>query len=223
MKAIKIDDCIVPYEIKYGKYKRLSMKYDAREQKLVILANRWISGSKIEDFIKRKHSWILQQVNKPWKVVSIGQEIDVFGKRYPVRVVLSNKNVVQLQQECIVYTTSKISDEEIVKRLKQFLKKCLQEYITSIYDQVSSYTKVPNVKIRYRYMTSRFGVCYALKKEICLNTYLACFSKKAIHAVLFHEYAHFYQPNHSKKYYDVLYKMYPSYEMDMLELKYVVF
>ena len=223
MKAIKIGDCIVPYTIKYGKYKRLSMKYDAKQQMLIILANRWISMTKIEEFIKRKHKWIVEQVNKPWKVVSIGRQIDVFGKRYPVSVILSNKNKVELKQECIVYTTSRITEDEIVKRLKRFLKQCLQEYISSIYNEVSLYTKVPNVKIRYRFMTSRFGVCYALKREICLNTYLACFSKKAIHAVLYHEYAHFYQQNHSKKYYDVLYKMYPSYEKDMLELKYVVF
>ena len=222
MKAIKINDVIVPYEIVYGKYRSLSMKYDAKNGKLIILTNRWNSSNKIEDFIKRKSDWIVKQVSKPWKFVNIGQTVDIFGKNYSVRVVLSNKNRIVLNDECIVYVTEKVSYEEVEKRLKQFLKDVLCKYIQTIQPKVETITKVNGVKFRYRYMTSRFGVCYPKRNEICLNAYLACFSKSAIHAVLFHEYAHFYQPNHSKKYYEVLNRMYPNYDKDMLELKYVI-
>ena len=222
MKAIKINDVIVPYEVVCGKSKSLSMKYDAKNQKLIVLANRWTSSAKIEEFIKNKREWIIKQISKPWKFVHIGRTIDVFGKNYPVRVILSNKNEVVLNEECVVYVTEKVSNEEIEKRLKQFLKDKLSKFVVHIQPKVEEVAKVNGVKFRFRYMTSRFGVCYPKKKEITLNAFLACFSKQAICAVLFHEYAHFYQANHSKKYYDVLNELYPSYQQDMLELKYVI-
>lgn len=186
MKAIKIGETIVPYEIVYGKYKRLSMKYDAKGKKLVILTSRWTTNTKIEAFIKRKHDWIMKQVSKPWKFVHVRDSVDVFGVNYPVRVVLSSINDVVLTDICTIYTTKKITYDDVEKRLKQFLKKELEKFVSKIYLKVSLITNKSEVKIRYRYMTSRFGVCYPKRNEICLNAYLACFSKKAICAVLFH-------------------------------------
>lgn len=222
MKAIKIQEQIIPYDIVYGKYKGLSMKYDPKEQKLVIKCNRWVSNAKIEDFVNKRKDWIMKQVSKPWKFLHIGNTIDVFGVNYPVKVVLSNKNEVVLTDICTVYTTKKITYKDLEKILRNYLKDVLSKYINKIYPKVVERTNVDQVKFRYRYMTSRFGVCYPKRKEICLNAYLACCSKKAICAVLFHEFSHFYQANHSKKFYDVLYNLYPSYEEDMLELKYIV-
>lgn len=222
MKIIKIGDVSVNYEVVYGKYRTLSMKYSPSDKKLVVHASRRISSQQIEKFLNDKQSWILKQVQKPWKYLHINETVDVFGKNYPVKVVLSNRNVVVLDDVCTIYTKKTLSKDEIEKCLKRFLKQCLQEYIDSIYDEVSTLTKVKDVTIRYRYMTSRFGVCYPKRKEICMNTYLACMSKDSIRAVLLHEYAHFYQTNHSQSFYDVVYRFCPTYEKDMLHLKYVV-
>ena len=222
MKAIKIQNQIVPYDIVYGKYKGISMKYEPKQQQLIIKCSRWVSNAKIEEFVKKRSDWILKQVSKPWKFVHIGQTIDVFGINYPVKVVLSKKDEVVLTDVCTVYTTRKLTYEDVEKRLRSFLKEVLFTYINKIYPKVVERTNVDQVKFRYRYMTSRFGVCYPKRKEICLNAYLACFSKKAICAVLLHEFTHFYQANHSKKFYETLSQLYPTYEEDMLELKYVV-
>ena len=125
MKAIKINEQIIPYEIVYGKYKGLSMKYDPKNQQLVIKCSRWVSNAKIEEFVKKRTDWILKQVSKPWKFVHIGQTIDVFGINYPVKVVLSNKNTVVLSDVCTVYTTKKLTYKELDKILRVFLKETL--------------------------------------------------------------------------------------------------
>ena len=66
----------------------------------------------------------------------------------------------------------------------------------------------PNVKIRY--MTTRWGSCRPTKGNITLNSKLIEAPRECIDYVVFHEFAHFIHPNHSKKFYDFMTMLMPD-------------
>ncbi len=67
-------------------------------------------------------------------------------------------------------------------------------------------------KIKVRNMKSRWGVCHISKKYITLNLQLLSKPMPCIEYVVLHEYAHFIQPNHSKKFWAVVEHYMPDYK-----------
>lgn len=81
-----------------------------------------------------------------------------------------------------------------------FLKKNTKKYTEEmIGDIVNNFTyKLPKFSIRYRKMTTRWGVCNNKLKVITLNTLLIKKNLKYLNYVIVHELSHFIHQNHSK-------------------------
>ena len=61
-------------------------------------------------------------------------------------------------------------------------------------------------------MTSRWGSCQIKKNTITLNRRLIETPMECIEYVVVHEFTHFLQPNHSRKFYDLLAVFMPDWE-----------
>ncbi|MCR4891728.1 MAG: M48 family metallopeptidase [Lachnospiraceae bacterium] len=70
---------------------------------------------------------------------------------------------------------------------------------------------VPFPELRIKTMTSRWGSCQPRRKVITLNNQLIHYPLAAIEYVVWHEYAHFIEANHSKAFYAVLEKQMPDW------------
>ncbi len=82
-----------------------------------------------------------------------------------------------------------------------------------------SFNNIPEFNIRLRNMKTRWGVCNTKDKIITLNTELL---KRDIHLldyVIIHEICHFYEANHSSKFWDHVSIYYPNYKLGRKELK----
>lgn len=67
--------------------------------------------------------------------------------------------------------------------------------------------------IKFRKMVSRWGSCNYVKGIITFNTSLMYAPYECIEYVVYHEFCHFLQSNHSKKFYDELQKVCPNHKL----------
>ena len=59
---------------------------------------------------------------------------------------------------------------------------------------------------------SRWGSCYYERQEVAFNCMLVHFDTRVIDSVIIHELCHFLVSNHSKTFYQEVYKRMPDYD-----------
>lgn len=74
-------------------------------------------------------------------------------------------------------------------------------------------------KVRVRTMKTRYGVNSKRTHTITLQTQLVCYPQDIINSVIVHELAHHFVFNHSKAFYDVVYRYCPDYKKLVERLK----
>ncbi len=81
---------------------------------------------------------------------------------------------------------------------------------------------IPYPEIRFRRMVSRWGSCHAVKKCVTFNLNLMYAPPECVSYVVWHEFTHFLQPNHSAAFYEELEKVCPDWSMCRKKLREVV-
>ena len=108
---------------------------------------------------------------------------------------------------------------------KKHLLKWYKDEMTSVFTTRLDYChklfkeNIPYPNLRIRSMKTRWGVCNRKSKTITLNYNLIYYDIKCLDYVITHELSHFIEFNHSKKFWDVVYKYYPNYKEARKELK----
>ena len=103
-----------------------------------------------------------------------------------------------------------MSQEEI----NAYYKKKAEKVFSHELDYYSSLMKVsPKYKLKIRSMTTRYGVNNKRDHSITLQLELIQYSLDIIDSVIIHELAHHFVFNHSKQFYDIVYKYCPDYKI----------
>ena len=68
------------------------------------------------------------------------------------------------------------------------------------------------VKLLHTNTLSRLGFNSSSRKVVAFHPYLFAFSEEVGNSVIYHELSHFFEFNHSKKFYEVLFKYCPKYK-----------
>ena len=74
-------------------------------------------------------------------------------------------------------------------------------------------------QIKFRKMVSRWGSCHPTKGILTFNTNLMYAPYECIEYVVWHEFTHFLQANHSNKFYEELSKVCPDWKVWRKKLK----
>ena len=222
MNKIVIDGITFPYTIKHTNIKNVSIQYHS-DGSITVRANKKFSKDVIEQFMLEKRNWLLKQYNRERNVIiPTSSELVLFGKLYEVSNQIGRSSVTKTNEQVIVYSKEVLSEEKLMTVLDKYRQKLLEQYLESIRSMVEEVTSVYDVVYAYRYMKTRFGTCAVSRKKITFNSCLCSLSVEEIQCVVFHEYAHFFQRNHSSKFYEVLAKFYPNYKLAEKKLKTVV-
>lgn len=122
-----------------------------------------------------------------------------------VRIPISEQGEINFSSgEKIIYK----SKEDLDKKLRKFFLKFMQERVR----HYSIMMSVPLYKVSVRNMTSRFGSNSKYTKSLHFATILMHYSTPIIDSVIIHELAHILVYNHSKQFYDVVYKYCQNYD-----------
>ena len=126
----------------------------------------------------------------------------LFGKRVPV----TYPGSIAFKDETKIVFNDK--DELLKKMRKIFLK-----YMQARTEWYEKRMECPHYTVKVRQMKSRYGSNNRQKKTITYSMTLVHYSAEIIDSVIVHELAHCHIYNHSDKFYRVVYKHCPEYDL----------
>lgn len=208
---VKINDTIIDYEVKRKDNKNLYFRINENCH-LVVYAPRFISDLEIKKLIVKNSKSILKMYEEAKEKNKKEEFFWYLGKSYNV---LFDNQVDDL----------KINNNFIIchdeKALNEFYQKeCFRVFEEEIEICKECFNNLPKFSLKLRKMRTRWGVCNIRKKTITLNTELLKKDISLIDYVIIHEMAHFYEPNHSKKFWNIVNDAIPDYKDRRKKLKY---
>ncbi len=231
IKRIKLLDREIEYDLQRKRVKNISLRIKP-DRTITVSANPRVPENRIERFILEKQEFILRALEKYGKMQKSlpkskqyidGETVKVFGQNFTLKVFLAKKNYVEIDNSFIKLYVRSIDDLSLKKKvLDKWLYNQVEETITNfcktIYPLFEKYCgDFPTIK--FRKMTSRWGSCNFVRKILTFNYTLINAPIECVEYVIYHEFTHFIEPNHSKKFYLALSNFLPEYKQKKKELQ----
>ena len=195
----KVNDKEYRVVVTYKKIKKIYYRF--YDDEFRVSCPKLVSDKKIKQGLDK---FGLSLINRSNRLHSGEGEdyIYLLGVKVPIQ---EEGEIVFINGDKIVYS----SKEERDKKLKKF-------FLNFVTERVIFYTQkmnVPLYKVKVRDMKSRVGSNSKYTKSLCFATSLMHYAKGTIDSVVVHELAHILVYDHSKKFYDIVYKYCPDYDI----------
>ncbi len=115
----------------------------------------------------------------------------------------------------ILNALDKYKQREESPRVQYYTENELKSEIIELCDNVYPYYERLGVgypQIKFRKMKSRWGSCHTVKKVLTFNLNLVYAPFECIEYIVYHEFTHFLQADHSPKFYEQLEKVCPNWK-----------
>lgn len=224
IKTINLNGREIRYNLERKNVKNINLRIKA-DQSINISASVRVSDSVIEEFLNAKAEYILRALDhyaeiakyapKPKQYVD-GESFKILGHDRRLRVVQGKCNAIENDESYITLTVKNPADPELKKKtmdrwMKNYCKEILLAVCESVYPKFQKYG-VEFPELRFRNMVSRWGSCQPKRKILTFNIALIEAPLSCIEYVVTHEFTHFLQPNHSKKFYGQLAMFMPDWQ-----------
>lgn len=206
------------YEISNKKYNVNFIKknnknvYIRIDDELNIVLTGKCTSKDIENILLKNLNKIDKMIESKSKQIQKKSNFYFLGKCYDI-ITVSTFNKIEI-----------IDDKLYINNLKG-LNKWLKEQMNIIYLKRLDYwykafdEEIPYPNLKYRNMKTRWGVCNRKTNTITLNTNLIRYDIECLDYVIIHELSHFIEFNHSKKFWDVVFKYCKDYKQIRKKLK----
>lgn len=179
--------------------------------KIYVTCPIYISQNNILKLIGENEDNVLKMYEKAYMKSKDNELFLYLGKKYYIVIKEDNVNVTFDDEN--VYTPS-------FKALELFYNSEVDRVFKSEVEIAKKcFTNLPEFSLRYRNMLTRWGVCNTSKKIVTLNTELLKKDINLLDYVIIHELCHFFEPNHSKKFWHLVGLAYPDYKNARKALK----
>jgi len=138
--------------------------------------------------------------------------------RLQIEIRDSIKNFSKIQGDYIIFKISNKHNEKtkqkyISKQLQKLLAKAHHEELTEHVNRLNQNHFNKEIgKISYKYTKSRWGACKTKDKEIDISTKLLLAPLLILEYVIIHELAHLLEANHSKRFWNIVKSIDPSFK-----------
>lgn len=227
IKEIKLGGTAVEYELTKKSVKNINLRV-LPDGKIKVSAPRRVSEKTVESFIKSKEAFILKALEsravrraiRP-ESFSEGEEFFALGEKCSLHFE-SGKGTEFLSGGILTLyvkeNTAEAHRKAYEKWEKALAEKACAPYIEKAMRDFASYgIKVPSVS--FRRMVSRWGSCQTRDAKITLNVYLASVPAECIEYVIYHEFTHLLEANHSEAFYRKLAVFIPDWKQKRNILK----
>ncbi len=206
---ITLDNQIINISIIKKNNKRIYFRYKD-DNILYIYVHPSIKEKKIIQIINDNKDSILKLINNNINHQEDENYFYYLGKKY--EIIYSDIDGILYDEGTIFIKDHKTLEKYFLSEVKRIFKNRVEEIKTMFAD-------IPEFTLKFRKMKTRWGVCNCTNKTITLNTELL---KRNIHLldyVIIHEICHFYEANHSDKFWNHVKNYYPDYKKARKELK----
>ena len=171
---------------------------------ILVTANRLVSTKQIKELLDKNYKFLVKMLDK--KVIE--EEKDYYfwylGKKY-IPVYNETYKKVSFANDYIYAKDEKMLD-------KFYKNECLRVFENEVKRIVPYFDNLPKFSLRIRTMKTRWGVNNRGNNTITLNSELLKKDLDLLDYVIIHELCHFYEPNHSARFWNWVYKYYPNYK-----------
>ena len=222
-ETIKLNGREINYELERKKVKNINLRIRS-DGSVYVSANDKISFDTITGFLTKKADYILAALDKYEELRKYadsnhsycsGESFRYLGKELRL-IVSQGKNNIETDGIYLYLTVTDTTDIESKQKIinKWYDKQCRVLFPTMIKEIYPIFRKygVSEPQLKLREMTSRWGSCQPKRGMITLNKRLIETPRNCIEYVVMHEFIHFRQPDHSKKFYDLLSALMPDWQ-----------
>ncbi len=208
--VIQLGKYEVPLEIIRKKNKNIYFRFND-EGILVVTCNRFVSEKELRNLIVQNEKSLLRMYEKYMKKMEKAKQFYYLGKPYTL-VYDENVKEVEIKEDFIYARDS--------KKLEQWQKKeCMKIFEERVNVLLQRFSNLPLFTLKIRKMKTRWGVNNVTKRIITLNSELLRKDVDLIDYVIIHELCHFYEANHSSKFWYQVSLRYPDYKMARKRLR----
>lgn len=214
--SIHIGDRVIVYNFERKNVKNINLRIKP-DGSINVSANYRITAEVVNRFVQSKIDYIVRKLDYYKKnkyhfpvpaEYADGDMFSFLGNYYQLKVVQNNSNCVEKTEKLIVLKVKNPFNLHLRKSTidcwkKTQCEKIVGEICQEVFMQFEKY-KVRFPQIRFYKMTSQWGNCRPQKGILTFNTALIHVPLTCIEYVVTHEFIHFLQPDHSKRFYQFL-------------------
>jgi predicted metal-dependent hydrolase len=215
MNSIKFGNSQITYKV--HKTKRRTTEIVVDTSGVEILTSEQKSHKQIQNLVKKNSRWIFRKQlwanNQNNLKISFkqGTRLPYLGKKYLLKIEESKTENICLLQGKFFIKVKKNTTKKVQEIFKNWLKQHAQKIIEKRAHQYEDKLGVKFDKIIIKDHKERWG-SVSKNNTININLSILCAPSKIIDYVIIHELCHLKIPDHSPKYWNLLYKMMPDYE-----------
>ena len=177
------------------------------------LINKFVAEK--QDWIKSKLSFINQNRDKFADIISYDKFL-IYGNKYSLKYSCGKK--IQTSNNFEILVPQKYSNDKLLKSLKVWYKKAAKEILTNRLKFIASKIKLYPKEVKIGDSKGRWGSCNS-NDTIILNFRVIMLPPAIIDYVLVHELCHLKEMNHSKRFWDLVGSILPTYEKAKKSIK----
>ena len=198
------------YTVSYKNNKNIYFRFNENGV-LIVTCHKKVSKEEIKSLIFKNEDAIIKMYQKAVERKKYNESYHLLGKTYNVEFNESIDNVY-------------INGDFIYAKNEDDLNKFTEEEINRVFNEEVSICKncfnnLPEFTLKFRQMKTRWGVCNRRDNIITLNKELIKKEVWLLDYVIIHEMAHFYEGNHSKKFWNIVSLACPNYKEARKELR----
>ena len=208
---LEIDGVVYPIVIEKKKTTKNTYIRVKEDLTIYVTTNILTRNSSINKIIDENYKAICKMIEKQKIKNNNNSDFHFLGNRYDI--IYTEYCDISLGENKVFLNKNIDVDKWYKKQAKIIFKKHLDE----IYKTFSR--KIVYPELRIRKMTTRWGVCNRRDNIITLNKELIKKEVWLLDYVIIHEMAHFYEGNHSKKFWNIVSLACPNYKEARKELR----
>jgi predicted metal-dependent hydrolase len=211
------------YSVVYSDRKTLGITVE-RDRKVLVRAPHEATSKQIERAVEQKKLWLFEKLRHPQKydpgtplnkeVVS-GESLAYLGRHYRLEIIDETFDGVRFSNR---FYLSRQSQDEAANLLKAWFREQAREKITPLVEEVARALGVAYNNILISDLKYRWGSCTP-NDNLNFNWRLIKAPIYVIKYVVAHELAHLIEPNHTERFWNIVYIQAPRYEKAKTWLK----
>lgn len=214
MNRLKLPDSLKKFEliVTRKKIKNIIIKIDD-ECKIKISCPFRVPNSYIEKLIEKREKWIIEVIDHKKKIKNEFDENFIYlGKIYPIQINNSIEEFCQLKDEKFYINIQENSFKNRKKLIDRWICENFYSLVIDLTMEIGEKVGYTPIKIRFRDMRTRWGLCNSMKKSITYNHQLYKKSIYFLEYVILHELAHIPYPHHQKTFWEFIEKFMPDWK-----------
>ncbi len=172
--------------------------------KLYATANRYVSIKEIQNLIINNQKKLEKMYLTAKKQKEQNLQFQYLGKSYIV-IYDDMCQKIEFQNDFIITKNLKMLE-------KFYHQECLRIFTLEVERIQTYFENIPKFSIRIRNMKTRWGVCNRGNNTVTLNSELLKKDLDLLDYVIIHELCHFYEANHSARFWKQVERYYPNYK-----------